>query len=278
MAILSLILQEEDTYSKLPEVINLDKENKENNEMPEDPVEEPTGEEKIQDKAKDAVEEKQEEKVDEPVKDSEPVEKKSTEKPAESPVETKKAIEDEQKKKPVKAVPKEEPEKKQKDKKEGTKKQAVQKDGDFRYIVRISNTDIGGEKRLIFGLTSIKGIGHHMAVLIANELDVDQNKKVGDLSDKEIEDIQNTVDSVIEIAPAWMLNHRKFYETGKDVHLIGPEIDLRLRDEVNIMKKIRSYSGIRHERGLPVRGQRTRANNRKGLALGVSKRRDPGKK
>jgi small subunit ribosomal protein S13 len=72
-----------------------------------------------------------------------------------------------------------------------------------------------------------------------------------------------------------MLNHRKEYETGKNIHLIGTEIDTRLRDEINIMKKIRSYRGIRHERGLPVRGQRTRANNRTGLALGVSKKREP---
>ena len=48
---------------------------------------------------------------------------------------------------------------------------------------------------------------------------------------------------------------------------------MRLRDEINILKKIRSYRGIRHERGLPVRGQRTRANSRTGLTLGVSKKR-----
>jgi len=70
-----------------------------------------------------------------------------------------------------------------------------------------------------------------------------------------------------------MLNHRKDIETGEDIHLIGSEIGLRLRDEINIMKKIRSYKGIRHERGLTVRGQRTRGNNRKGLTLGVSKKR-----
>ena len=43
--------------------------------------------------------------------------------------------------------------------------------------------------------------------------------------------------------------------------------------EVNIMKKIRCYKGIRHENGLTVRGQRTRSNGRKGLTLGVSKKR-----
>jgi len=95
---------------------------------------------------------------------------------------------------------------------------------------------------------------------------------MGDLTDVQIEKIQTALGNITKNAPAWMLNHRKDYDTGKDLHLIGPEIDMRLRDEINIMKKIRSYRGIRHERGLSVRGQRTRANNRRGLALGVSKK------
>ena len=90
---------------------------------------------------------------------------------------------------------------------------------------------------------------------------------------QQIEKIQEIIDRVSTNAPRWMLNHRKDIETGEDIHLIGSDIDMKLRDEINILKKIRSYRGIRHERGLAVRGQRTRANNRKGLSLGVSKKR-----
>ena len=146
---------------------------------------------------------------------------------------------------------------------------------DFKYIVRISNTDIDGEKNVVYGLASIKGIGVHMATLITAKTGIAGNIKIGDLKDDQIEKLQTTINNIIEIAPGWMLNHRKFYETGEDIHLISSEIDMQLRDEINIMKKIRSYRGIRHERGLPVRGQRTRANNRIGLALGVSKKREP---
>ncbi|MBN2602590.1 MAG: 30S ribosomal protein S13 [Candidatus Thermoplasmatota archaeon] len=141
-------------------------------------------------------------------------------------------------------------------------------------MVRIANADIEGEKNLIHGLTSIRGIGLHMSTLIVEKTGLEGNKKVGNLSDKEIELLANTISDITEIAPVWMLNHRKDYDTGDDIHLIGTEIDLRLRNEINIMKKIRSYRGIRHERGLPVRGQRTRANNRTGLTLGVSKKRE----
>ena len=244
----------------------MDNEDKENKEMPEDPVEEPTGEEKIQDKAEEAVEEKQEEKTDEPVEEN-------IEEPAESTVEPEEPSEEKAseeftkpEEKPVEAEAKKEAEKEDSKKKDD-------KGDDFKYIVRIATTDIDGDKKLVHGLTSIKGIGMHMGSLIANETGINKSVKMGDLTDAQIEKIQKALDDVINSAPGWMLNHRKDYETGEDIHLIGSEIDMSLRDEINIMKKIRSYKGIRHERGLTARGQRTRANNRRGLSLGVSKKR-----
>ena len=155
------------------------------------------------------------------------------------------------------------------------KKQAnAEEDDDFQYIVRIANTDIDGNKKLIHGLSSIKGIGRHMSTFLIKKTGLDVNQKMGYLSEKQIETISNAIASIQDEAPSWMLNHQKEYETGKDVHIIGPQIDMRLRDEINIMKKIRSYKEIRHERGLTVRGQRTRTNSRKGLSLGVSRSRE----
>ncbi len=186
---------------------------------------------------------------------------KSEEKPAIEEKETKPA-DTETKKEKVKTEPK----------KEKTGKKEEHED-EFKYIVRIADTDINGEKTVVYGLTSIKGIGLHLATAITEIANIDRNKKIGDLDDKDIEKLQQTIESVSKNTPRWMLNHRKDYETGEDKHLVGSEIDMKLRDEINIMKKIRCYRGIRHERGLPVRGQRTRANNRKGLALGVSRKR-----
>ena len=119
-------------------------------------------------------------------------------------------------------------------------------------------------------------IDKYIGIILVDGLSSAEEKlmeKIGDLTDSQIEKIQETINNVSKNAPGWMLNHRKDYETGTDIHLISSDIDMRIRDEINIMKKIRSYRGIRHERGLTVRGQRTRANNRKGLALGVSKKR-----
>ncbi len=146
------------------------------------------------------------------------------------------------------------------------------KDSDFNYIVRIANTDIDGEKKITFGLTQIKGVGRRMATLITDAAGINREIKCGNLTESQLVKINEVLENLDKKAPAWMLNHRKDLDTGKDIHLISTEVEMRLRDEINLLKMIRSYRGIRHETGLTVRGQRTRSNSRKGLALGVSKK------
>jgi len=222
-------------------------------------------------------------KTEEPKKDETPLEKPTEPKP-EQPQKDEIAAEKNPEPKTEEPIKKDKPEtpiteepvKKEKtDKSKAEDKDPKKKeDDDFNYIVRIANTDIDGNKKVVHGLTSIKGVGMHIATLVIDKAGINKKIKVGNLSDAQIDKIRKTLDEITDIAPSWMLNHRKDYETGEDIHLIGPEIDMRLRDEINIMKKIRCYRGIRHERGLPARGQRTRANNRRGLALGVSKKRE----
>jgi len=184
-------------------------------------------------------------------------EEKKTEKPSVKPPQ-------ESKKKKEKAEAK-------KEQKEETKKK-IDRGPDFKYIVRISNTDVNGEKNLVYGLASIRGLGVHLAALVADQAEIDGKILIGDLTDSQIQKIQETINNINKTAPGWMLNHRKDYETGQNLHFVSTDIDVRLRDEINIMKKIKSYRGVRHELGLAVRGQRTRSNGRKGLALGVEKR------
>jgi len=144
--------------------------------------------------------------------------------------------------------------------------------GDFKYIVRIANTDLDGNKKVIHALTGIKGIGLHMGTVIADAAGIDRNKKIGNLTDKEIEKLQEIISNLSKYVPGWLVNRRKDYATGEDIHVIGADLPMILRNDINRLKKIRSYRGIRHELGLPVRGQRTRSNGRTGLALGVSRK------
>jgi small subunit ribosomal protein S13 len=156
---------------------------------------------------------------------------------------------------------------------EPTKKK-IEHDENFNYIIRVANTDINGERSVVFGLMQIKGIGRHLAVFIADTAEVDRKLKFGNLTEAHIAKLKEVLENVDEFAPAWMLNHRKDLYTGEDLHVISTDVPIRLRDDINLMKMIRCYKGVRHEYGLKVRGQRTSSNGRKGLALGVSKRRE----
>ena len=147
-------------------------------------------------------------------------------------------------------------------------------DENFNYIIRVVNTDINGENNIVQGLTQIKGIGRHLAVLIADTAEVDRRLKFGNLAEPQIEKLKEVLENIDEYAPAWMLNYQKDVYTGENMHLISTDVAIRLRDDINMMKMIRSYRGVRHELGLKVRGQRSSSNGRKGLALGVSKRKE----
>ena len=76
-----------------------------------------------------------------------------------------------------------------------------------------------------------------------------------------------------DYVPDWLLNRQKDYDTGGDIHPVSVELKMTLDEDLNRMKKVKSYKGIRHASGHKVRGQRTYSNGRKGLALGVSKKR-----
>ncbi len=144
---------------------------------------------------------------------------------------------------------------------------------EFKYIVRIAETDLDGNRPVLYALQGIKGIGYRVAEGIVKNANLDPKEKIGNLSDEKIEEIRVLVEEKLEdMLPAWMMNRRKDYLTGEDRHLLATDLDLQKQEDINRLKRIRAYRGIRHERGLPVRGQRTRSNGRRGLAVGVSRK------
>ena len=145
-------------------------------------------------------------------------------------------------------------------------------DEDFNFIVRIANSDIDGQKRTVIGLQSIKGVGKRVADIIAKRANIDPSVKIGSLSDEKVAELEKLVTTYVEYAPEWAINRQNDYETGNDMHLLGNDLDLIQKDDVNRMKMIRCYRGIRHETRHKVRGQRTRSNGRRGLTMGVSKK------
>lgn len=143
---------------------------------------------------------------------------------------------------------------------------------DFRYIVRIANTDLDGNRFIVYALTGIKGIGIRLAEAITDLVEIPRSEKIGNLPEEKVAEIEQVLGNLAEYTPAWVMNRQKDWETGDDLHVFGSELDLKLRDDINLMKKIRCYRGIRHEQGQKVRGQRTRSNGRSGLTVGVTKK------
>lgn len=148
--------------------------------------------------------------------------------------------------------------------------------GESRRIVRLLSTDVPGDLSLQRSLIRIKGISFMFAHAICVSLNMDKKKKIGVMSTDELKKIENFVKT--PELPLWMLNRRKDTETGSNMHLVMASLDLKKMEDINTLRKIRAYKGVRHELGLPVRGQRTRSSFRKNKTMGVSKRKAmPGK-
>lgn len=119
----------------------------------------------------------------------------------------------------------------------------------------------------------IKGVGVNFALALCRLLGIDPNKRIGFLTDAEIEKIENAIANPTAVGiPSWMLNRRKDYETGKDLHLVGADLIYYVRRDIEREKRIRSWRGIRHALGLKVRGQRTATTGRIGMTVGVKRR------
>lgn len=144
---------------------------------------------------------------------------------------------------------------------------------EFKHIVRIAGKDLAGGKRVQLALADLKGVSVAFARAVAYAANVDPFEKLGTLDREHVKKLESILRSPGEHGiPSWMFNRRRDYETGKDLHLIGADIDMALRTDIGRERRIRSRRGIRHELGLPVRGQRTRTTGRKGMTVGVKRK------
>ena len=124
-------------------------------------------------------------------------------------------------------------------------------------MARIKNIDLPKEKHTCIGLTAIYGIGRPLAKQICKDANVDETKKIKDLTEDEVTALRREVE--------------KYTVEG----------DLRRDVQMNIKNKmeINCYQGVRHKKGLPVRGQRTSRNakTRKGKGKVVANKKKVGK-
>jgi len=144
--------------------------------------------------------------------------------------------------------------------------------GEFRHLVRIHGRDLGGAKNLVVALADVKGVGNNFAAAIVSRLGLDPRARLGTLSEAQIREIEKALqDSTATGLPSWFYNRRRDPETGQARHILGADLDLSLKNDIEREKNQRSWRGIRHGLGLKVRGQRTRTTGRQGRTVGVRK-------
>ena len=132
--------------------------------------------------------------------------------------------------------------------------------------------DIPGERKVLVGLTQIKGIGYSFATAVLDSLKIDTNSNIGNLTEDNVKAIEKLITNPIEgNFPTWFLNRRKDIETGANLHLLTSDIPFTLRNDIERERITASWRGYRHLNGLKVRGQRTRTTGRKSGAVGVAK-------
>lgn len=143
---------------------------------------------------------------------------------------------------------------------------------DFKHLVRIANTDLDGKQAIGFALNRVKGVGIPLANAICKVAGISPFHKSGELTDDQIKKIDDIVRAPHKVGlPAWMLNRRHDPETGENKHLVTNELIFSRENDIKQLRRIKSYKGLRHAVGLPVRGQRTKSHFRanKGKVMGV---------
>ena len=139
-------------------------------------------------------------------------------------------------------------------------------------IVRFAATDLDGTRKLANSLLKVKGVGWATAIAFTRAAGLDANVLAGSLTDEQLGKLEQVILNPIKFGiPVHMVDRRSDPIEGGDRHSVSSNLAITKKTDIDSMKKIHSYKGIRHELGLPVRGQRTRTSFRTGMVVGVQK-------
>lgn len=118
--------------------------------------------------------------------------------------------------------------------------QSLVQGAEFQHILRVFNTNVDGRVKTMYALTAIKGIGRRFSNLCLKKAEVDPNKRAGELTNEELERLLKVIeDPKAYKIPNWFLNRQKDIKDGKFSQLIGSQVDSKLRDDLERLKKIR---------------------------------------
>ena len=139
-----------------------------------------------------------------------------------------------------------------------------------KVFFRKLRSQVDGNAKIEYGLTQIRGIGMRFAQAVVRVAKISPNLRIGAIPEKDLNRIEEIIIAPIANGiPVWMVNRKKDLVTGENLHIIGNRLELSVRRDIDRMKRIRSYKGVRHHQGLKVRGQKTKSTGRHGLVVGV---------
>eukprot|EP00961_Rhodomonas_salina_P056967 765979-Rhodomonas_salina.2 len=93
---------------------------------------------------------------------------------------------------------------------------AIKDGADFQHILRILGTNVDGKQKVMYAMCSVKGVGRRFSNIVCKKADVDMDKRAGELTQKEMDDLVNVIQNPLEYKiPQWMLNRRKDFKDGK---------------------------------------------------------------
>ena len=132
-------------------------------------------------------------------------------------------------------------------------------------LTRLSPLLSFAHEQVMYSLTKIKGIGRRFANIICKKAEIDMGKRAGELSAAELESLMVIVSNPRQFrVPDWFLNRKKDIKDGKYTQLTSNQLDTKLRDDIERLKKMRNHRGLRHYWGIKVRGQHTKTTGRRG--------------
>jgi len=144
---------------------------------------------------------------------------------------------------------------------------------EYQYIVRIAGTDLDGTLKINQALAKISGVGGTLANAILRKANISPSTRTGYISEAEKQKIEDVLVNPIKYGiPSYQLNRQKDPETGQNLHLIGADLELQIKTDIEQMRNMKTWRGFRHAYGLRVRGQHTRTTGRRGKAMGVKKK------
>jgi len=149
----------------------------------------------------------------------------------------------------------------------------IKQEKDFKFILRLFNTNIDGKQKIPYAIRSVRGIGRRFAHLVTLKAGLNPNARAGELNDEQLEKIVDICNNPLKYSiPEWFLNRKNDPKEGITNQQIANGIDTKLREDLEKMKRMKLHKGLRHYFGLRVRGQHTCSTGRRGKIVGVAKK------